>query len=166
MHTPGFSQLPTAIMSLFKNSKFRAFLLLTVAFAAGCGEVEDTRPGQPVKHRQMAFKEMIKSFEPMGVMLRKDRYDADKFAALAADLVSKREAPWSYFGPDTNYPPTKAKPEVWSKTAEFEQAKKDFLAATDELQAAAQSKDKSRVAAPYQKVYDACQSCHRTFRER
>ena len=54
----------------------------------GCGEVEDTRPGQPVKQRQVAFKEIVKTFEPMGVMLRKDRYDADKFLPMAEALLA------------------------------------------------------------------------------
>ena len=58
----------------------------------GCGEVEDTRPGQPVKQRQVAFKEIVKTFEPMGVMLRKDRYDADKFLPMAEALLAKRDA--------------------------------------------------------------------------
>jgi uncharacterized protein YceK len=38
---------------------------------SGCNaHVEDTRPGQPVKTRQVAFQEILKVFEPMGVMLR------------------------------------------------------------------------------------------------
>jgi cytochrome c556 len=61
---------------MFQSFRFRLFLLSTVALLAACGEVEDTRPGQPVKTRQTAFKEIVKAFEPMGVMLRENRYDA------------------------------------------------------------------------------------------
>ena len=140
--------------------------MITLASAGCAGEVEDTRPGQPVKTRQAAFKELIRSFEPMGVMLRGKTYDADKFLAMANDLVGKREAPWAHFGPDTNYPPTKATPEVWQQPEQFERDRLAFIAATDRLLAAAQTKDRQQLTAPYQAVYDACQDCHKTFKKR
>ncbi len=155
--------------------KFRRFLLLTVGPAvaaivvatfAGCGEVEDTRPGQPVKQRQMAFKEMVKAFEPMGVILRKGSYNADKFLPLAEALVAKRDGPWPHFGPDTNYPPTKATAEVWKQPEAFTKDKQTFIAATDALLAAAQSKDKAAVEKTYDAVHEACKTCHKQFKER
>lgn len=142
------------------------FLLLTAALLGACGEVEDNRPGQPVKQRQTAFKEIVKAFEPMGVMLRKDRYEADKFAALAGELVARREAPWSHFGPDTLYPPSKATAEVWQKPAEFEKNRQAFIAATDTLLAAAKLKDKAQVEKAYDAVHEACKTCHKQFKER
>lgn len=149
-----------------QSLKFHFFLLLTAACLAGCGEVEDTRPGQPVKQRQVAFKEIVKAFEPMGVMLRKDRYDADKFLPLAETLVAKRDAPWSHFAPETNYPPTKATAEVWQQPEEFAKDKNAFIAATDTLLMAAQSKDKERVEKAYDVVHQACKTCHKQFKER
>jgi cytochrome c556 len=151
---------------MFKSFKFRLFLLSTVALLAACGEVEDTRPGQPVKTRQTAFKEIVKAFEPMGVMLRENRYDADKFAAHAERLLARRDGPWSHFGPDTNYPPTKATPDVWQQPEQFEKDKQAFLAATDALLAAARSKDKAQSEAAYDKVHEACKTCHKQFKER
>ena len=129
---------------------------MVVATLAGCGEVEDTRPGQPVKQRQMAFKEIVKTFEPMGVILRKDRYEADKFLPMAEALIAKRDGPWSHFGADTNYPPTKATPEVWKQPEEFEKNKLAFIAATDALLAAAKNKDKAEVEKTYDAVHEAC----------
>lgn len=140
-------------------------LFLPILLAA-CGDAEDTRPGQPVKHRQQAFKELIRHFEPMGKMLRDQRYDADKFQALAEELAGRRDAPWTYFGPETNYPPSKSKAEVWSQPGEFDAARQAFIAASDRLLAAARSKDKAGVEKSYQETYDACQGCHRRFRER
>ena len=139
---------------------------MVTAQLAGCGEVEDTRPGQPVKHRQVAFKEIVKAFEPMGVMLRKGRYDADKFLLLAQALLAKRDGPWSYFGADTNYPPTKATPEVWTQPEEFEKNKQAFIAATDALLAAAKNKDKAQVEKTYDALHETCKTCHKQFKER
>lgn len=141
-------------------------LLLAVTLIAACGEVEDTRPGQPVKTRQEAFKAIIRSFEPMGVMLRKGDYKADKFLAMTEDLIAQRDGPWSHFGTDTDYPPTKATAEVWRQPEKFTEAKAAFIAATDKLLIAAQTKDRKQLDKPYQAVYDTCQDCHKTFRRR
>jgi len=148
----------------------RAKCILLAAALLGltaCGQpVEDTRPGQPVKTRQTAFKEMLKVFEPMGTMLRTNSYHAEKFAALAAELSARRDAPWAHFGADTNYPPTKAKPAVWSKSEAFERERQAFLSATDELLVAAQGREAEAASKAYFKVYDLCQSCHREFKEK
>jgi len=125
--------------------------LLTLA---ACGQVEDTRPGQPVAHRQAAFKELLKSFEPMGIMLREEQFDA------------KRDGPWQYFGPDTNYPPSKSRPEVWSDNAKFDDLRKEFLKAGDELAKAAETGDKAKVDAAYKTVYDSCKRCHKDFKDK
>lgn len=140
---------------------------LMIAGLSACGQpVEDTRPGQPVKTRQTAFKEILKVFEPMGTMLRTSSYHADRFAALAAELVARRDLPWAHFGADTNYPPTKAKPTVWSKPEAFERERVAFFAATDALLVAAQTREVEAASKAYFKVYDLCQSCHREFKEK
>jgi cytochrome c556 len=147
--------------------KITLAMLSTAAILAGCaGEVADDRPGQPVKTRQTAFKEILRSYEPMGVMLRENRYNADKFLALAQEVAGKRHAPWRHFGPDTNYPPTKATPAVWEQPERFERDRAAFMSAVDALLVAAQTRDRKQVEAPYQAVYDACQTCHRTFKKR
>ena len=139
--------------------------LLPLVALAGCSPVvEDTRPGQPVKQRQDAFKAVLRSFEPMGLMLRDKRYDPEAFAHLAAELASRRDAPWAHFGPDTNYPPTKAKEAVWSRPDEFAREREQFVAVTDALLAAAQTRELGAVQAAYEQVHASCKSCHRVFK--
>ena len=151
---------------MFQPLRTGLVILSAATLLTACGEPEDTRPGQPVKQRQTAFKDIIKSFEPMGVMLRKGTYDAERLEKFTAELIARRDLPWGHFGPDTNYPPTKATPEVWCKPAEFEQEKQAFIAATDKLQAAVQSKDKAQVGTAYEAVHDSCKSCHKQFKAR
>lgn len=142
-------------------------VLLSAALLAACGgEPEDTGPGQPVAHRRAAFKELLKSFEPMGVMIRNDKYDPQRFAALAASVKQLRDAPWQYFGPGTQYPPSRAKDEVWSRPAEFEANRKAFIDATDKLAAVAGTKDAKVAAAAFQETEKACRNCHDTFKTR
>ena len=148
----------------------RGFVLVWIAVLlglSGCNaHVEDTRPGQPVKTRQVAFQEILKVFEPMGVMLRTDTYEPDRFAALAAELTTKRERPWAHFSADTYYPPTKAKEAVWTEADEFERKKQAFIAATEQLNVAAQTKKMEVANKAYFEVYDTCKSCHSQFRTR
>ena len=161
---------PPLVGAAFSAHDMHVTLILPIALAislSACSDqVEDTRPGQPVKMRQTAFKEMLRVFEPMGTMLRDGKYNAGKFEALATDLISKRNGPWGHFAPDTNYPPTKARPEVWTNKAQFDQAQGAFFGSTDALLTASRAKDLKRVTDAYSTVYDHCQSCHREFKKK
>lgn len=144
-----------------------ALPLVVAALLAACAaEPEDTRPGQPVAHRRAAFKEMIKVFEPIGVMVRKDEFHAARFASLTASLMAIRDKPWQYFGPDTQYPPSKATDAVWSQPAEFEAKRKDFFAATDRLAAVAGTQEAAVAKAAFAEVEKTCRDCHDTFKKR
>jgi cytochrome c556 len=153
-------------MAMPISLKNTLILMSTVIFLGACGEPEDTRPGQPVKTRQTAFKEILRIFEPMGVMLRQDRYEADKFEILAERLHALRDAPWKHFGADTHYPPSKGLPAIWQQPAQFAERRDAFLQATDLLLATAHGKDESQVRAAYKAVHDSCQDCHKTFKTR
>ena len=143
-----------------------ALAALSALILAGCSsEVADTHPEQPVTKRRDAFKAMLRSFEPMGTMLKDRRYDADAFAKLADEFGRLRDAPWSHFGADTNYPPTKAKPAVWEKPAEFDQRRQEFVSATDRLLAAAAARNEAEARSTYAAVQDSCKACHNDFRK-
>lgn len=140
--------------------------LLCLSLLSACGEPEDTRPGQPVKTRQAAFKELLRQFEPMGKMLRDGNVDTERFLKFATALDAAKEQPWSHFGPDTQYPPSKSLDAVWQNKAAFDQARERFIKASGDLLIAAQSLDKTRLAVPYKAVYESCQDCHHDFRKR
>lgn len=140
-------------------------LMLALVLSA-CGEPEDTRPGQPVAHRRAAFKDILEVFEPMGQILQKDTLDSRTFQALARQLVAKRDAPWTYFSPDTLYPPSHAKAEVWTEAEKFAVAKKTFFDATDKLAAVAGSQDRKQLEAAWTAAQESCKSCHKAFKDR
>ena len=144
-----------------------ALIFLCVVALAGCNsEPEDTRPGQPVAHRRAAFKEIIKAFEPMGVMMRTDSYDAAKLKKLAAQLMARREVPWEYFKVDTLYPPSHAREEVWTEADKFEEKRKAFFEATDTLARVVETPDEATARSAYKDVEASCESCHKTFKRR
>lgn len=141
------------------------FALLLPLSLASCGEPEDTRPGQPVAHRRAAFGKILKAFEPMGVQLRNDRYDADKFIEQAKQLSELSNGPWPYFAADTNYPPTRAKAAVWSEAERFDKARQDFTQASAALLVATESRDLAKVKTAYEAVHDSCRNCHKAFKD-
>jgi cytochrome c556 len=143
----------------------RALVMLSAVLLTACGgEAEDTHPGQPVAHRRAAFKELIKNFEPMGVMVRTDSYDAKKFQVLANRVVELRDAPWQYFTPDTQYPPSHSKDEVWSQPEQFAADKKAFFDATDKLAAIAGTPDGKVAAVAFNAAQETCKNCHKRFK--
>ena len=155
------------LSNLTRRMPLIAALCLCIGLLTACSEPEDTHPGQPVKTRQAAFKALLRSFEPMGTMLRTQRYDASAFKTLAEQMKSVENAPWSHFGPDTQYPPSKAKAEVWSDSATFEKEKQAFLKATETFHAHVDQGAKlPEIEAAYKQVYEACQSCHKQFKEK
>ena len=151
------------------RSKFATRLTLVVlsalTLAACSSEVPDTHPDQPVTKRKQAFKAMLRSFEPMGTMLKDKRYDADAFARLADEFARLRDAPWKHFGADTNYPPTKAKAAVWERPQDFERERLAFFELSDALVVAAQTHDKDTAQAAFDKVEASCKSCHKDFKK-
>ena len=147
--------------------KLTSILLVSVLALSACGgEPADTRPGQPVAHRRAAFKEILKAFEPMGVMLRTGEYDAKRFQAWSRQLMTVRNGPWSYFKAGTQYPPSHATDAVWNDAAKFAADKQAFFDATDKLAAAAEKLDKAQAATAYEAVQNACRDCHKTFKTR
>jgi cytochrome c556 len=118
-----------------------------------------------VAHRQAAFKQILKSFEPMGVQLRTHAYDPERFTELASALAAVKDGPWTYFGPDTRYPPSKAKPALWEEPETFAAKRDAFLKAVDRLAAVAPGKNEDAVRAAYQAVQDSCRDCHKRYKE-
>ncbi len=60
--------------------------------------------------------------------------------------------------------PTKAKPEIWSDRATFEQRAAEYAAEADKLAALAEANDKPGFAAQWAVVRQSCSNCHDRFR--
>ena len=144
----------------------RVLTLLLITYAlTGCGHTEDTHPGQPVTKRKIVFKTMLRSLEPMGLMVRgRKPYDQAEFLQEALKLQSLSTQPWQYFTPDSNYSPTRAKPDVWDKPAEFKQAQQKFVAAAAQLANSAKTGNLDAIRHDFPAVESSCKACHQQFR--
>lgn len=143
-----------------------ALSALAMLSLAACGPVEDTRPGQPVKTRQTAFKEMLHVTEPMGAMFRTGPYDAVVFEELAVKLHPLRDTPWAHFGPDTQYPPSRALDSVWSDPSGFRTQIERFQTHMDDMLTAARTHEETEAKTAFEALQDSCRSCHQTYRKK
>jgi cytochrome c556 len=141
-------------------------LLASAILLSACSEhVKATHPQQLVSKRQALFKQFTKTLEPMGLVARErqDYVKAD-FLASALALQELSSQPWAYFTADGNYPPTRAKPEVWSQADDFKKAQDAYLAEIDTLVQRAGSADLPAIRASVEAVQKSCKSCHDQFR--
>lgn len=147
-------------------TRYMLLLLIVGVALTACnhGEV-DTHPGQPVTKRKQVFKEILRNFEPMGMVVRgRDSYDKTQFLQHAEALQTLSTQPWQYFTPDSNYSPTRAKPDVWDKPVEFRQAQQKFENAAAKLAATARAGDINSIRHDFGAVEDSCKACHQQFR--
>lgn len=137
----------------------------TTLLGACSDNAKDTHPQQLVSKRQAIFKKFTKTLEPMGLVAR-DRQDYVKaeFMANAQALQEVSSQPWAFFTADGNYPPTRAKPEVWSQAVEFKRAQDDYLAAVDQLVKVSGSADMPAIRSSVDAVQKSCKTCHDQFR--
>ena len=149
-----------------KKFKKVVILLASLALLTACGpSARDTHPQQLLSKRIAIFKKFTKALEPLGLVARERKdYVKAEFVAQALELQTLSTQPWVYFSADGNYPPTRAKPEVWSQATAFKQAQDSFLASVKQLVDVSGSADMASVRASVDAVQMACKSCHDQFR--
>jgi len=151
------------------NRPTRAALLalgLCVALVGGCSDKpKDTHPQQWVTKRQAVFKEMTKTFEPMGLMARERKpFEKGEFLTLALALQELAAKPWPLFPADSNYPPTRAKPALWLQPQAWEKAVDDYRGKVTQLVSVSNGADMAALKDAVNAVEKSCKSCHDEFR--
>ena len=153
------------MISLKPYLRAAPFLIGACLVLAGCGPKADTHPGQPVTKRRALLQETLRTFEPMGIMVRgKNPYVAADFLALADKLQTLSTQPWAYFPAGSTYAPSRAKPAVWQQSAQFKQAQDAYIKAVSDLAAAAKTGNLDSIRPAYMRVGDSCAACHKAFR--
>jgi len=142
-----------------------AVVLLACVALSACGGVD---PNSPLGQRKAIFKQMLKTSEDLGGMLRgRIPFDGPKFTEGAVRLDALSREPWQHFPQVREEDHTSAKDDVWQKQAQFQQMARDLEAATGELVIASkvQPYKASNLGPAVQKVEDACSACHKQFRD-
>lgn len=137
--------------------------LLTVAQAAG------PKPEEVAEYRQSVYNIIGWNFKPIGAMVKGEvPFDAAAVARHAqyVEMMSKA-APESFAkgtGPDA-VKDTDAKPEIWTKSSEFDTKMKDFQQEATKLAEASKTGDEKAIKAQFGKTAETCKACHKEFRK-
>lgn len=145
--------------------KTLAIAVLACLALSACGGVD---PNSPLGQRKAIFKQMLKTSEDMGGMLRgRLPFDGPTFAQNAVKLDSLSHQPWAHFPQVREEDHTSAKADVWEKQARFQHLARTLESATGELVIASQVQPLKApdLALPMQKVEDSCKACHKEFRD-
>ena len=140
-------------------------VLLACLMLSACGGVD---PNSPLGQRKAIFKQMLKTGEDLGGMLRgRIAFDGQKFADGAVKLDALSREPWKHFPQVREEDHTSAKDNVWQQQARFQEMSRDLETATGELVIASQVQPYkvSNLGPAVQKVEDACSACHKQFRD-
>jgi cytochrome c556 len=125
-----------------------------------------THPAQLVTKRRALFKQFTRTLEPMGMVARDSKaYNPREFKESALELEKLATLPWGYFTPDSNYPPTHAKPAVWLQASEFKQAQENYQATVSQLMQAAEGGNLEAIRTAVTGVQYGCKTCHNQFRK-
>ena len=143
--------------------KFAIAVMLASA-AAIPALAQEVKPENQVKYRRAAYQLMNVNFGSLDSMA-KDKKPFDKAEAQRnADLVAiLSSVPKEYFGAGTDKD-TKAKPEIWTRRADFDAKMDKMSAEAAKLPPAVRAGD---MAAFRQQVADtgaACKACHDDYR--
>ncbi|MGH8379549.1 c-type cytochrome [Pseudomonas sp.] len=139
-------------------------VVLACLTLTACGGVD---PNSPLGQRKTIFKQMLKTSEDLGGMLRgRLAFDGQKFADGAIKLDNLSREPWKHFPQVREDDETSARAEVWEKQVRFQDLARQLETATGELVAVTRTQplQAADLAAPTDKVEAACKACHTEFR--
>jgi len=91
-------------------------------------------------------------------------FDAKVAAESAAVAEYMAKLPWAGFGPGTDKGDTKAKPEIWSDKAKFDDYAQKMQGEMSKLATAAKSGNLDNIKAAVNATGGACKACHDDFR--
>ncbi len=137
-----------------------AVLTLAMPASAQFAKAEDA-----IKYRKNALFVMQQNFGRVaGMAAGKIPFDAKVAAdsAAVADFVSK--LPWAGFGPGTDKGETKAKAEIWTDKAKFDDYANKMQAEMTKLSAAAKTGNLDNIKLAVTATGGTCKSCHDDFR--
>jgi cytochrome c556 len=139
-------------------------LAATLLLSAGYVCFAQTAPAEIVKERQEGMeKNWTDYYRAIAQTLRSDKPDLALIATNAAGASEHLKKLEQLFPPGTGrdvVPKTRAKPEVWTKRAEFDGKFKALIDATNALADAAKAGNVEKVKTAWQDAAKACGGCH------
>ncbi len=127
-----------------------------------------TKPDDVIKYRQSVYRVMGWNFSPMAAMMKGEKpYDKESFVRHAtilsqvAPLAMEGFAAGSDKGADT-----KAKAEIWSKTADFRDKMDKMTVETNKLATISHAGSFDEIKKQFGATAGACKACHDDYRNK
>ncbi len=135
-----------------------------VAFPAAA---QFAKPDDAIKYRQSAFFVMQQNFSRVAAMASgKAPFDAKVATDSAAVAEFTSKLPWAGFGDGTDKGrDTRAKPEIWTDKAKFNDYADKMQAEMVKFNAAAKTGSLDNIKATMAGVGGTCKTCHDAFRK-
>lgn len=142
-------------------------LLGALALAPLMGSAQWAKPEDAVRYRQSVMNVIGNHFGRLAPIAKGEKpFDAAAVQANVAVIEALHKLPFEAFGPGTEVAQTKAKPEVWTDTAKFQDAAKKMQDQVVKLSAAAKSGDAAAFKAAFGETGQSCKACHDNFRQK
>jgi cytochrome c556 len=122
-------------------------------------------PENVIKYRRIVMQSHGTHLRPIAMIINGEVSFSGHIVAhaRAAHAVSLMLA--DLFPKGTDVGDTRAKPEIWQKTAQFQAAIEALKTATAELVRVAEAGDMTAIGAQLEEVGKACGGCHKPFRK-
>jgi len=125
------------------------------------------KPEDAIKYRKAALTVMGSHFSRIGAMASgRAPFDANTAASSAAIVETMSKLPWEGFGAGTDKGDTKAKPEIWTEQAKFNDAAQTMQGEVAKLNQAAKTGSLDAVKAAFDGAAQSCKACHDAYRSK
>jgi cytochrome c556 len=151
-----------------QSLKLRLALAAVGLVAALPAAAQFQKPEDAIKYRQSAMFVMAQHFGRLGAMASgKAPFDAASAQANAEVVLAMSKLPFVAFGEGTDKGGnTKAKPEIWTKKADFDSKGKSMQDEIVKLAAATKTGNLDQIKAAFDGAGKSCKACHDDYREK
>lgn len=152
-----------------KNMKLLASFVLAAATLTlvAPASAQFAKPEDAVKYRKNALFVMQQNFSRVAAMAQgKIPFDAKVAAESAAVAEFMSKLPWAGFGEGTDKGETKAKPEIWTEKAKFNEYADKMQAEMTKVAAAAKTGKLDAIKAAVGPAGESCKTCHDAYRNK
>lgn len=147
--------------------KLSALVALATAVCVLPASAQFAKPDDAIKYRKSALSVMAQHFgQVAGMASGKIAFDAKAAADNAAIAEYVGKLPWSAFVAGSDKGDTRAKPEIWSDKARFDEDAVKLQRELGKLAVAAKSGNLDSIKTAVGATGAACKACHDDFRAR
>jgi cytochrome c556 len=139
---------------------------LAVAFPAAA---QFAKPDDAIKYRQSSLFVMAQNFGRVAAMAQgRVPFDAKVAADSAATAEFMSKLPWAAFGDGTDKGsiPTRAKAEIWTDKAKFNEYAEKMQSEMSKFNVAAKTGNLDNIKAALGAVGGSCKACHDSFQSK